>query len=272
MFAYQAVGEQATLEYHLYSTMAWPALLLCLGFVLDEPAPDRRPAGPTRGWVVVGAVAVVPLLLGVVRPPSMGWGDGGLLVAVITLAVVAATRLTRATGRSWLPALDTAAACLLVLAVGVLTVTRIPSYDKRRGSVPHGTYDRVLNRDADAELARYRIAADLPDFVGRGRLGEDLLMWWDRDEVELLNPVTGQYLWSLNGLPSPLPELDAEDLDLLRRRRPAQLLLLDRDDRAFARAVDRLRAAGCDPSGARSTVLRSGDVEVAARVLAPNCP
>jgi hypothetical protein len=146
--------------------------------------------------------------------------------------------------------------CLLVL-----TVSRIPSHNVLPGTTFDATpaYATALGGDATRAVGLYVVTAELPGFVGPATYsGEQLLIWWPRDEQQqILGPI-GIYHAFFDSIPSPLGALSAPALHMIEQRQPAQILLLSFTGQDFAQSLTAL--APFRPVLVRTGILRSGPV------------
>lgn len=267
----QFFGNLETLEQHYFSSMLWGGALLAFAFTLVELA--QRAGGRFVQLLPVAALLLVPLgyLVLAPRAPTFGWAPYGFVVAGLLVASVA---LARAAGAMPRPATWVASGAGLLgaaLCAFVLTVAQEPSHapiprTSRFDPVP--AYATALGGDAGAILDQYRVATEVPGFVGNATYpGEQLLMWttWGTTGDEL--QVLGLYRGGYNLLPASPPALSPPDRAFLDRRRPAELLLIGPSGAWFGSAVAALAGAGYRPAVERATVLRSGGYVVHAELL-----
>jgi hypothetical protein len=107
-------------------------------------------------------------------------------------------------------------------------------------------------------LDSYRINAALLGFVGQAAYPGETLLTWRMTEAPYVRYAAGMYHDTWNGLPSHSPHLTAPDLQQLRLRRPAELLLLNDTAAPFPTALRQLH--GFRPKLMRAAELRSGSL------------
>jgi hypothetical protein len=259
----QFAGTQEVLEQHYLSSTLWAGVCLALAVTLAElvrPLWDR----PLARWVPAAALIAVPLgYEAAPQVPAFGWLPFGVIVAV---AIVIAAAAARASARIRWRAVAAAATALALVALAgaalVLTVAPIPDHpplpDTATRHDPSPAYASALGGSATPYLNSYRIITSLPGFVGPATYpGEQILMW-------RMGPRTDKYLWyaaamyrgGVNTLLSHSAHPERQDLDLIRSRRPAEMLLLGDSTAPFHAAVRRL--AHFRPSVVRTGELRAG--------------
>ena len=258
----QFVGSVQILEVHYFSSLLWAglSLLLAMSLVqLTRPILDN----PRSTWALPLLLLLVPLAYELdPHVPPFGWLPFGDVLALIIVALAAvATRFRRAAPR---PATRLGTCLSLALMCGcllVLTVSPIPPHDVLPGTIfdPTPAYATALGGDDSAAVGLYVVTADLPGFVGPATYsGEQLLIWWPRDEQQqILGPI-GIYHAFFDSIPSPLGVLSPPALQMIEQRRPAQILLLSFTGREFAQSLTAL--APFQPVLVRSAILRSGPV------------
>jgi hypothetical protein len=185
---------------------------------------------------------------------------------VCLLFAGAGGRLARPSGR-----LVVSGAGLLAAVAGafVLTIARSPQHPPLHGAPydPDPAYAAALGGNGTAFLDEYRVAAELPAFVGNAtHRGEQLLTWTTRDTTGLEIDELGEYRSTFNLLPSSPPVLTRADRAKLDERRPAELLLLGPSGGWMPAATAAL--APYDPTVLRSAVLRAGSYTLFVRLLA----
>jgi dolichyl-phosphate-mannose-protein mannosyltransferase len=258
----QFVGKVQILEVHYFSSLLWAglSLLLAISLVqLTRPILDT----PRSTWALPVMLLLVPLVYELdPNIPAFGWLPFGdtLAVLIVALAVVArrfmhmqsqpSTRLGSCVS------LTLMSACLLVL-----TVSPIPPHAMLPDTIfdPTPAYASALGGDDSEAVGLYVVTADLPAFVGPATYaGEQLLIWWPRDEQQhILGPI-GIYHAFFDSIPSPLGVLSPPAVQMIEQRQPAQILLLSFTGQDFAQSVTAL--AQFQPVLVRSAILRSGPV------------
>lgn len=268
----QFFGNLETLEQHYFSSMLWGGALLAFAVTLVELA--QRAGGRYVQLLPTAAIVLVALGYVLLKPgvPTFGWAPYGFVLAGLLVASVALARAAGALRRptdAWIAA--SAGFIGAALCAFVLTVAHEPSHalipnTSRFDPVP--AYSSALGGDATSFLDQYRVATELPGFVGNATYpDEQLLMWttWATTGNEL--QVLGLYRGGYNLLPSSPPAITGADRAFLDQRRPAELLLIGPIGAWFDGAVAALAGAGYQPAVVRSTTLRSGSYVVHAELL-----
>lgn len=263
----QFVGTVQILEEHYFSSTLWAGVCLVFAITVAElarPLSDRR----LVRWLPAAVLLAVPLGYEAgPHVPSFGWVPSGVLLAA---TVVAAAVAARGCGRIRRPlAAATATGLALTAFAGaalVLIVAPIPHHPRLPDTVnavtdPPPAYSSALGGSGAAYIDSYRIAAALPLFVGPAAYpGEQILTWCpvSRSGPKPYTELAGMYHSWFNNLPSGPPDLTVLDRHMLRRRRPAELLLFDYSAASFPTALRRL--ASFQPALARAGELRAGDL------------
>jgi hypothetical protein len=258
----QFVGKVQILEVHYFFSLLWGGVTLALATALVQLS---RPilGNPWYAWAVPALLLLVPLTYELdPNVPAFGWlpfGDA-LLGAIILLALVAARirrvrqRLSARLAASLSLALI--AACLLVLTVAPITPhAMLPDtiFD------PAPAYAAALGGDSSRGINLYVVTADVPVFVGPATYsGEQLLIWWPRDEQQqILGPI-GIYHAFFDSIPGNLGALSAPGRQMIEQRQPAQVLLLSFTGQDFAQSLTALSPFA--PRLVRTAILESGSV------------
>lgn len=262
----QFVGSVQVLEQHYFTSSLWAGVCLVFAITVAElarPLSDR----PLARWLPAAVLVAVPLgYEAAPRVPSLGWAPPGILLAA---TVVAAAVAARSCGRIRHPFPAAAVTGLALTALAgaalVLTVAPIPRHPRlpdTAGPVvdPPPAYSSALGGSGAAYIDSYRIAAALPLFVGPASYpGEQLLTWCPASRVPgPYMETAGMYHSEFNNLPSGPPGLTVPDRHMLKKRRPAELLLFDYSAASFPSALRSL--AAFQPTLARAGELRAGDL------------
>jgi hypothetical protein len=151
------------------------------------------------------------------------------------------------------------------VAALVLTVAPVPQRPQLPGTAIHddpaAAYAAALGSSAAGLIDNYRIAAELPLFVGPAAYnGEQLLMWWPISlrRVPAYREYAGMYNGMFNTMQSNLLDFTPRDRKMLALRRPGELLLFDASPVRIATALREL--APVRPTLIRAATLRSGSV------------
>jgi uncharacterized protein (DUF697 family) len=256
----QFFGNSPTLEYYLYSSMLWPGICLVMAFLLVALcAPLLR--RPLTAALPAALVVLLPLLITPFRTEVQFrvLPAGALIVA----GVLALALLVRLVPRSL--ALSAAASGLLIAGCFALAIGK-PHHTPRlqgQAKLPQVRYDTVIWGDGRDQVEAYRLASKLHLVVPRARFsGDDLMMWYPPGQSGQLNGVTAQYLWHVNSLRQTMPELVPADLKVLRRRRPATMLLLSATGTELPAALRSLAANSFEPTVLRREVLSGNPTSV----------
>lgn len=261
VFSYmQFFGKSWTLEQHYLSSTLFGAVALTLAVTLSELAAGFQPHRIGR-WIPPLLVLAVPLVYAAgVHASSFTWIPVGVLIASLIVASALLVRLFR-TSKSRSIALGVAAFAIGAISGGTLTLMTTPLpggsfFPGTGGKDPIPAYSTALGGSGARELAKYRVATQLPVFVGNASYpGEQLMMWITPDTS--LSELTGMYHGGVNLLypvPGP-PDLNAWGAALIEARRPAELLVLSRTPLDFAQSISALQRY--DPELVRQHVFDS---------------
>jgi hypothetical protein len=259
VFSYlQFFHNAEVLQQHYYSSTLWAAVCLVLAVTVSDlakPLLDRRLAG-----LIPAGIVVALALLYEMDPhlPAFGWWPAGVLIAA---GVVLAAGVGRLVSKAGPPAARaTAVAVVVVLAGSSLILTTAP-YEHHAplvgvvgNSVP--AYATALGGSDGDLIDQYRIATEVPQFVGNSTYpNEHLLMWLPQGQLSRLVDMFGMYHANINELASSPPLLTTQDRRILQARTPAEVLVFNTPNfPATIRALARY-----DPTLLRTTVLSSGD-------------
>ena len=258
----QFVDKVQILEVHYFSSLLWAGLSLLLAISLVEltrPILDN----PRSTWALPLLLLLVPLAYELdPHVPSFGWLPFGDLFALIIVALaLLSRRLRNAISRPASRLGICVAVALLSACLLVLTVSPIPPHAMLPGTIfdPTPAYATALGGDDTDAVGLYVVTADLPGFVGPATYsGEQLLIWWPRDEQQrILGPI-GIYHAFFDSIPSPLGVLSPPARQMIEQRQPAQILLLSFTGQDFAQSLTAL--APFRPVQIRTGILRSGPI------------
>jgi hypothetical protein len=258
----QFVGSVQILEEHYFSSLLWSGLSLLLAITLVElsrPLMDHS----RFTWLLPALLVAVPLGYELdPHVPAFGWVPVGVVVvAVIAVLAVLATRL-----RAALPTMPARVASGLSLALIagaslVLTVAPVPTHAKLPNTIfdPDPAYATALGGGDSLAVSLYVITADIPTFVGPATYsGEQLLIWWPRDEQQLILGPIGIYHAFFDSIPGNLGALSSPGRQMIVQRKPAQVLLLSFTGKDFAQSLTAL--SPFQAQLVRTAILRSGSV------------
>lgn len=258
----QFVGSVQILEEHYFSSLLWAGLSVLLAMTLVElsrPLMDHR----RFAWLLPALLVAVPLAYELdPHVPAFGWVPLGVaIVAIIAALGLLATRLRMAA--PVLPARLPSGVALALIAGGllVLTVAPIPAHAKLPNTIfdPDPAYATALGGDDTLAVNLYVVTADLPAFVGPSTYAdEQLLIWWPRDEQQLILGPIGIYHAFFDSVPGNLGALSVPGRQIIEQRRAAQILLLSFTGQDFAQSLTAL--SPFQPTLVRTGILRSGAV------------
>ena len=230
----QFVGSVQTLEQHYFSSTLWASVCVTLAVTLSEAARpffDRPRASP---WLPVALVLAVPLVYEVApTEPTYTWGTIG---GVLAIALVGGGLISRFAARSSrrVTAISRAVAIgIALMAACALYLTAAPLRPDPRldtGLDPTPAYSTALGSGPGNLVDIYRVATEIPLFVGNAIYkNEQLMTWIPLPKLGQLISVIGIYHAGINQLPSSPPNV-RNSLATLELRRPAELLLLNTAD------------------------------------------
>jgi hypothetical protein len=258
----QFVGSVQILEEHYFSSLLWGGLTLMLAMTLVElsrPLMDHR----RFTWLLPALLVAVPLAYELdPHVPAFGWVPMGVaFVAIIAALALLATRLRVAA--TAIPARVASGMSLALIAGGllVLTVAPIPAHAMLPNTIfdPDPAYATALGGDDSLAVNLYVVTADIPKFVGPATYsGEQLLIWWPRDEQQLILGPIGIYHAFFDSVPGNLGALSAPGRQIIEQRKAAQILLLSFTGQEFAQSLTAL--SPFQPELVRTGILRSGSV------------
>ncbi|HEY2505013.1 MAG TPA: glycosyltransferase family 39 protein [Streptosporangiaceae bacterium] len=258
---FQFFGTIESLEEHYFSSTLWAGVCLTLAVTVAELA---RPLSerPVLRWLPPALLLVVPLAYEAdPHVPAFGLAGVGLVVGLILTGGAAVGRLAARLGPTAAVTGIALGITVLVGGVLVLTVAPIPAHAPLRNTAakddPAPAYATALGGSSAEYVANYRIATELPSFVGPATYNrEEVLIWWPRTNGGFPNrEYAGMYHGDFNSLPSSPPTLTTADQLMLQRRRPAEILLYSNSAASFPAALRSL--ANFQPTLVRSATLRS---------------
>jgi hypothetical protein len=249
----QFFGKSWTLEQHYISSTLFAGVTLTLAITLCEMCTGllQRPLG---GWILPALTLAVPLSYEAgLRPPSFRWYPTGILLAVVLVTIALVVRVIRGIRPREALVVAAAGTTAVTCCVLALIVTPIQGqfFPGTAGKDPIPAYSTALGGSGASELNQYRVAVELPAFVGPADYkGEQLLMWiFDSSLVQL----SGMYHGGIN-------TVTWWDPDAIPKRRPAELLVLSRTRVRFASLLASYHRY--QPTLLRKSVLRSGSFTV----------
>ena len=264
-YAYLQFGRNVeTLEYHYFSSMLWGSVLLTFAAVLTViAAPLLR--HPVARWIPSALLLVVPLVYEhIARLPTFGWHGTGVTLAIVVIAIAIFARAADRLGGGRGMLIPGAALAGMITSVLLLTAASIPAHgrlpDTAKQRYPDAAYESALGGDGTALVRGYRVAADLPAFVGGAARPGKLLQWWPPKEQPLLYREVGMYHAGSNRVTPLVPHLTGVSRKVLALRRPDAILLIGLTTKDFRTAVANL--APYQPMVVRTAAWHSGGVRV----------
>jgi hypothetical protein len=258
----QFVGSVQILEEHYFSSLLWAGLSLLLAITLVElsrPLLDHR----RFAWLLPALLVAVPLAYELdPHVPAFGWVPQGVaIVAIITVLALLAGRLRVAAPALHVRVASGVALALIAGSLLVLTVAPIPAHAELPDTTfdPDPPYATALGGDDSLAVNLYVVTADIPAFVGPATYSnEQLLIWWPRDEQQLILGPIGIYHAFFDSVPGNLGALSVPGRQIIEQRRAAQILLLSFTGQDFAQSLNAL--SPFQPTLVRTGILRSGSV------------
>ncbi|MGO9341865.1 MAG: hypothetical protein ACLP6E_05010 [Acidimicrobiales bacterium] len=265
----QFFGTVQTLEQHYFSSTLWASVCITLSITLAEAARPFFDAPRALKWLPVVLVLAVPLIYEAApREPTYTWGTFGGALAVVLVAGGFISRVGLSSKKKstamWRVALGIVAVAGCALYLTAAPLQPDPYLDT--GLDPTPEYSTALGTNGDSVVDIYRVAAELPGFVGNATYkNEQLVTWIPFPQIGELVSMIGIYHSGFNQLPTSPPDISHNALLKLENRRPAELLLLDMD---HIDPQPELQALGrFHPVLMRATALRSGSYVVYAWLI-----
>ncbi len=263
----QFVGSTQVLEVHYFSSTLWPSVLLTLAITVAQLGAPILEHARYRWLIPVGLVAV-PLVFEISpKVPQFGWMPFGLLI-VIAIVLLAWVAQREAAAHDIVRSQLMIGGALTAIIAALLVLTVTPTMHKHeRGTVPDTfpAYSYTFGgNDPDwgsnsTWVNLYAVTTAMPGFVGNATYsGEQLLMWWNTDQVkELLEPI-GIYHAFFDSLPSNLGDLTPLDKYFFGQRHPAQILLMSLTGQGFQASLELAAAVRCATREGRSPSVGIG--------------
>ena len=264
----QFLNTEQTLEFYLYLSLLWPAVVLVSAFAVVAVAERLLGSGWTA-WVPATLVLLAPLALHpfreqlVFRVPWLG-----LLLAVGLLATAAVAGAARVRPH---PARALMLCAALVVGSYVLLTGKDTGKPWLPGQVhyPPPHYAGVIGMPYGQQRDEYAAASQLHHVVPAAqRPGTPLLLWWTRTPFSsAVNITAAQYGWNRNALHGSLPTATPADLTQIRQWKPDYLGLLSTTGREFDAAVRTLARAGVPATVTRTATLHHRSATVFVQVV-----
>jgi Dolichyl-phosphate-mannose-protein mannosyltransferase len=263
----QFIGSTQVLEVHYFSSLLWASVLLTLAITIAElGAPILE--HPRYRWLIPVGLVAIPLIFEISpRVPQFGWMPVGLII-VVAIVLLAWVARREAASHDLLRSRLIVGGALTAIVAGLLVLTVTPTQHKQeRGTVvdTFPDYSYTLGGDDPAwgsDSTWVNLYADttaMPVFVGPATYsGEQLLMWWNGDQLKELREPIGIYHAFFDSIPSALGDLTPLDKFFFGQRHPAQILLMSLTGQGFAASLSSLQPF--QPQLVHAGVLRSGSV------------
>jgi len=263
----QFIGGTQVLEVHYFSSLLWASVLLTLAITIAELGRPILEHARYRWLIPVGFVAV-PLVFEISpRVPQFGWMPVGLLI-VVAIVLLAWVAHREAASHDLVRSRLMVGGALTAIVAGLLVLTVTPTQHKHeRGTVddtfPDYAYTLGGNDPAWGDdstwVNLYAVTTQMPAFVGPAAYtGEQLLMWWNGNQLKELREPIGIFHAFFDSIPSNLGDLTPLDKYFFGQRHPAQILLMSLTGQGFQASLDSLKPYGAQL--VRAGVLRSGSV------------
>jgi hypothetical protein len=263
----QFIGSTQVLEVHYFSSLLWAPVLLTLAITIAELGAPILEHARYR-WLIPVMLVAVPLVFEISpRVPQFGWMPVGLLI-VVAIVLLAWVAKREAASHDLVHSRLMVGGALGAMVAGLLVLTVTPTQHKHeRGTVvdtfPDYAYTLGGNDPAWGDdstwVNLYAVTTEMHAFVGPAAYsGEQLLMWWNGDQLKELREPIGIYHAFFDSIPSGLGDLTPLDKYFFGQRHPAQILLMSLTGQGFAASLQSLKPFGAEL--VRAGVLRSGSV------------
>jgi hypothetical protein len=265
----QFIGSTQVLEVHYFSSLLWASVMLTLAITIAELGAPILEHARYR-WLIPVVLLAVPLVFEL-NPtvPQFGWMPVGLIIVVVIVLL------------SWLARREAAShditrsrvligGAIAAISAGLLVLTVTPTQHKHeRGTVVDTFPDYAYTLggsstqwgDDSTWVNLYADTTAMPSFVGDASYsGEQLLMWWNNDQLKELREPIGIYHAFFDSIPSDLGTLTPLDKYFFGQRHPAQILLMSVTGQGFQASLDSLKPYGAEL--VHSGTLTSGSVSL----------
>lgn len=263
----QFIGSTQVLEVHYFSSLLWASVLLTLAITIAELGAPILEHARYR-WLIPVVLVAIPLVFELSPSvPQFGWMPVGLVI-VVAIVLLAWVAKREAASHDIVRSRFMVGTALTAIVAGLLVLTVTPTQHKHeRGTVvdtfPDYAYTLGGNDPAwgndSTWVNLYAVTTEMPTFVGPATYsGEQLLMWWDGDQLKELREPIGIFHAFFDSIPSALGDLTPLDTYFFGQRHPAQILLMSLTGQGFAASLSALKPF--QPQLVRTGVLRSGSV------------
>jgi hypothetical protein len=265
----QFVGSTQVLEVHYFSSLLWGSVLLTLAVTIAELGAPILEHARYRWLIPVGLVAI-PLVFELdPKVPQFGWMPVGLLI-VIAIVLLAWVAHEEAASHDITRSRLMIGGALTAIIAGLLALTVTPTAHKHEPGTVQDTFpdyaytlsgnDPAWGNDS-TWVNLYADTTEMPTFVGPATYsGEQLLMWWNGNQLTELREPIGIYHAYFNSIPSALGDLTPLDKYFFAQRHPAQILLMSLTGQGFQASLQSLQPYGAEL--VKTGVLRSGSVSL----------
>ena len=265
----QFVGSTQVLEVHYFSSLLWGSVLLTLAITIAELGAPILEHARYRWLIPVGLVAV-PLIFELdPKVPQFGWMPVGLLI-VVAIVLLAWVAHREAASHDIMRSRLLIGGALTAIIAGLLALTVTPTAHKHEPGTVQDTfpdYAYTLGGNDPAWgnnstwVNLYADTTEMPTFVGPATYsGEQLLMWWNGNQLTELREPIGIFHAFFDSIPSALGDLTPLDKYFFGQRHPAQILLMSLTGQGFQAALQSLQQYGAEL--VKTGVLRSGSVSL----------
>ena len=169
------------------------------------------------------------------KVPQFGWMPVGLLI-VVAIVLLAWVAHREAASHDIMRSRLLIGGALTAIIAGLLALTVTPTAHKHErrhgpGHVPglriHARRQRPAQWGDDSTWVNlYADTTEMPPFVGPATYsGEQLLMWWNGNQLKELREPIGIFHAFFDSIPSALGDLTPLDKYFFGQRHPAQILL-----------------------------------------------
>jgi 4-amino-4-deoxy-L-arabinose transferase-like glycosyltransferase len=263
----QFIGSTQVLEVHYFSSLLWGSVVLTLAITIAELGAPILEHARYR-WLVPVVLVAVPLAFEITPSvPQFGWMPVGLLI-VVAIVLLAWVARREAAAHDIVRSRFMVGGALTAIVAGLLVLTVTPTQHKHeRGTVvdtfPDYAYTLGGNDPAwgndSTWVGLYADTTGMETFVGPAAYsGEQLLMWWNVEQLKELREPIGIFHAFFDSMPSELGNLTPLDKVFFEQRHPAQILLMSLNGQGFAAALTSLQSY--QPVLVHAGVLQSGSV------------
>lgn len=265
----QFIGSTQVLEVHYFSSLLWASVMLTLAITIAELGAPILEHVRYR-WLIPVVLLAVPLVFEL-NPtvPQFGWMPVGLIIVVVIVLLAWLAR-REAASHDITRSRVLIGGAIAAISAGLLVLTVTPTQHKHeRGTVVDTFPDYAYTLggsstqwgDDSTWVNLYADTTAMPSFVGDASYsGEQLLMWWNNDQLKELREPIGIYHAFFDSIPSDLGTLTPLDKYFFGQRHPAQILLMSLTGQGFQASLDSLKPYGAEL--VHSGVVTSGSVSL----------